>query len=408
MEKAKAVLSVLNNYIVICSFYILAMSILGNADVNVMGLCLFVVIPFLFYGIRLKVHKFLAFTVVHIAVAALWYGFIELAGYTLLEKILHLTMIVYYIMISYSIKVKTEDKIEDVISPATIIVVSLVGFALINRYGTGELKPVNFVLLIIYFAFYMTNQYVDNYRTFVKVNKISVGRFQSKKLLKMGSLLVIGYIMLVAVVLSFFMNEELGSALAEGLKNGTFAVLRFLLSLIRNKGEVTEVIEEEAVVESTEPMMLLPELQSGGGFIARILEKLIPLVFVAVMVYAIVWIIKKIRELFRDKDRNIVVESEAGVSEITEQLEHEDSRILERYFNFGISINARIRKAYYRHVMANRKSIEQKKCLNISSVTARELMAENASCYEKARYSDEECNATEYKELKKNLSKIQY
>lgn len=408
MEKTKAVLAVLNNYIVICSFYILAMSILGNTDISVMGLCLFVIIPFAFYGIRLKVHRFLAFTAVHIAVAALWYGFIGLAGYTLLEKILHLAMIVYYILVSYSVKVKTEDKIEGVISPAAIIVMPLVGFALIKRYGTGELKPVIFILLIIYFAFYMANQYVDNYRTFVKVNKISVGRFQSKKLLKLGSLLIIGYIMLVAVVLTFFMNEEIGNTLAEGLKNGLFVILRLLLSLIRDKGEVTEVVEEEVVSEATEPMMMLPELQSEGGFIAAILEKLIPLVFVVVMVYAVVLIIKKIRELFRDKDRNVVVESESGVSEITEQLEREASHTWERYLNFGISINARIRKTYYKHVMANKKSIEQEKHLDISSSTARELVEETATCYEKARYSGEDCTAAEYKELKKNLSKIQY
>ena len=408
MEKTKAVLSVLNNYIVICSFYILAMSILDNTDVSVMGLCLFVLIPFAFYGIRLKVHRFLAFTAAHIAVAALWYGIIEVAGYTLLEKVLHLAMIVYYILISYAVKVRTEDKIEDVISPFAVIAVPLVGFALIKRYGTGELKPVIFILIIMYFAFYMANQYVDNYRTFVKVNKISVGRFQSKKLLKLGSMLIIGYIMLVAVVLTFFMNEELGNALALGLKNGLVVILRFLLSLIKNKGEVTAVVEEEAVAESTEPMMMLPELQSKEGFIVGILEKLIPVVFVVVVIYAVVLIVKKIRELFRDKDRNVVVESESGVSEITEQLAREDSRGWERYLNFGMSVNARIRKAYYRHVMSNKKNIEQEKHLNISSSTARELVDETASCYEKARYSGEDCTPAEYKELKNNLSKIQY
>lgn len=120
----------------------------------------------------------------------------------------------------------------------------------------------------------------------------------------------------------------------------------------------------------------------------------------------------------------MVIEGEASIQDITEQLEKEESRQKQQSIFYAWSINSRIRKTYAKFMLGHQKQVEEALKSSLSCTTAREHagafgkeakdpdsiekneMADVAQTYEKARYSGEECIAAELRSMKKGLSKI--
>ena len=128
MERVKAVLTIIDNYIVIAAFYVLALSLLGVKHISWVSLCLFAVIPFMFYIIRCKYRKFMMFSAMHLLTAMVWCIFMRLFLDGTAEIILYISVIIYYIIFSFYIKGKTDDGIEPIIHPGIMVGMLWVGF----------------------------------------------------------------------------------------------------------------------------------------------------------------------------------------------------------------------------------------------------------------------------------------
>ena len=127
------------------------------------------------------------------------------------------------------------------------------------------------------------------------------------------------------------------------------------------------------------------------------------MVFVSVIVVVIVWVVRIVQLLFKKDKVAVIVEGEASIQDITEQLEKGNAKDKKSFF-YGLSVNARIRKLYYKYVTGNRKQIEEEKHRSVSNSTAREIINDTAIYYEKARYSVEEATAMDLKNMKKTLN----
>ena len=271
------------------------------------------------------------------------------------------------------------------------------------------------LLLIVFLVLYFAHYYLENYLSFISVNKISDKNFQKRKLLNSGMVFVGGYLGVLLILLLFFMNPVLGKSLASGMKTILLWILRMILLLFKQDESVPEPIVEENVAENP----ILPDeeaIMTEPGLLARILDQILEILlyvlFVAAFVAVIVWIVRKLRQIFGSSRADTIVESEASIQDITERIEREDrSRKYPAVF-YGLSVNARIRKLFAKFMAGNKKRIETETKKPLSVVTAGEAMqalkADNqtAQIYEKARYSKEDSSIEEMRALKKQLSKV--
>lgn len=408
MERIRAVLAILNNYIVIVAFFVCGMALLGAEYIHWGSLSLFALVPFVFYFIRYKYNKFLIFLCMHVVASGAWCAYIRVFQHSLTEIFLYLAVLIYYIIFSFYLKGKTDDGIELTIHPGILIGVLIIGFWGINKIGNTKFNSIMLILLVVQVGFYFAHHYIDNYISFVKVNQISVNRFHGKKLFRLGTTLSTGYIVFGVAILLLFTNFQIGNTIAEGFKKILLIILKFVFSFIKGEKVENEPMVEELINNNIVPMEI-EEMAGEPGLLAQVfdilLEVLLCLIFVAAIIVAVVWIIRIIQGLFKSKRKSVIIEGEASIQDITEQLEKGDDGKKKNSIFYGLSINARIRKVYYKYVIGNKKQIEEKKQKPVASSTAREIISESAVYYEKARYSTEETTSAELKNMKKRLSK---
>lgn len=405
MEKIRVVLTILNNYIIIVAFFICAMALLGVDYMHWGSLCLFVVIPFAFYFVRCKLHKFWIFLCMHAMAAGVWYAYMRLVQHSFAEIVVYSIVLIYYIIFSFYLKGNTDDGIELAIHPGIMMGGLVVGFWGLNQTGNTAYNFTMLILLVVQIGFYFAQHYIDNYISFIKVNQISVKRFHGKKIFKLGIMLSSGYIILCAAILMLFTNPQIGKTLVFGFKKILFNILNFIFSLIKDeKVEIEPIVEEE--IDNSIILPDMGEVAEEQGLLVQIFGILVEitfcLIFVAVIIAVVVWIVRLIQGLFKSKRKSVIIEGEASIQDITEQLEKEDDRRKKNSIFYGLSINARIRKVYYKYVMGNKKEIEESTHKQVSSSTAREVIRESAVYYEKARYSTEEVTTAELKSIKKD------
>ena len=344
----------------------------------------------------------------HSLVAGVWYAYIKLVQHSFAEMVLYSVILIFYIVFSFYLKGNTDDGIELGIHPGVMMGGLVVGFWGLNQTGNTKYNFTMLILLVAQVGFYFALHYIDNYISFIKVNQISVKRFHGKKLFKLGTMLSSGYIIICAAILMLFTKPQIGNTLLMGLKKIIFNIIKFIFSLIKDKKVEYEPLSEEEADNS----FILPdmgEVAEEQGLLVRILgiliEIMLYIMLVAVIIAAIVWIVRLLQGLFKSKRKSVIIEGEASIQDITEQLEKEDDRKNKNSIFYGLSINARIRKAYYKFVIGNKKQIEETTHQPVSSSTAREIIRESAVYYEKARYSTEETTSAELKNMKKSLSK---
>lgn len=427
LPRVAAVLVTMNNYFVAVAFCVILCGSLGAQRIQVGSLGLFVCVPFIFYFLRCVCKKILMFIGGHLLTAILWGVILTLGKNAAVEWIVYSVILLIYIGVSFYLKSKTEDGAETPIHPAIMVVLLLAGFWILDYVDNQQFQPFLLVLIVAFLGIYFAHYYLENYIAFVKVNKISAGKFQGKKLFRSGGALVGGYLFFSVVLLLFFTNPAMGNALGVGIKKIFLWLLKLFLSLFRGGSSEEQPIVEEAVEENMMPM----DEEWGNsepGLLAQIVDKILEvfffLIFAVAIIAAVRWIVQKLQEMLRGHEKVIVIEGESSIQDITEQLDRDENRQKKQSIFYGLSINARIRKTYAKFMQGHKKRVEEALKQSISCSTARETISvfekrttENDSfemnkmmdikeIYEKARYSQEECTASEFRSMKKGLSKV--
>lgn len=426
-----AILAIIANYIIAVSFFLILCGSFGIEKIKAGVLCFFVIVPFAFYALRYKCKKILLFIGGHLLATVLWCGVLWIGKNTIIEWIGYQLLLWVYIIVSFCLKRRQRDYVEQPLHPAVLAVVLVVGFWILNYVENTRFQPVLILLLILFLGIYFAHYYLENYFSFIRVNKISDKNFQRKKLLQSGLILVGGYLGLLVLLLLFFTNPTMGRSLATGLKTILFLIIRAVLLLFRGDGNTAEPIVEESIVENSLPIEEEP-LSGEPGWLAEIVDQILEIflyvLFVAVVVAAVVWIVRKLRKMFDGKNVESTIEGEASVQDITESLDKEERNRKKQSIFYGMSANARIRKVYAKFMLGHKKCIEEELKKSLSVVTAKEAayvleadvaaqkdeqykmkekcLCEAALTYEKARYSEEECTVEELRILKKRLSKV--
>ena len=430
LQLIEAVLAMLANYMAAVSFFVILCGSLGAESIRVGTLCLFAGIPFIFFALRRKSKKISLFIGGHFLVTVLWCGVLILGNNTVVEWIGYLLLLLIYIGVSFYMKSK-RDGAEQPMHPAVLMGILVTGLWILNYVENEQFQPYLLILLVMFLGIYFAHYYLENYLSFVRVNKISDRNFQRKKLLHSGATFVGGYLGFLIVLLLFFTNPVMGKGLASGLKTMLLWLLKIVLLLFSGNDGETESVPVESVEETQMPVaeeIMSAEPSLFARIVDQVLEIMLYLLFIAAIIAVVRWIVRKLHEMFGSQKRGVIIEGEASVQDITEQLEREEDIRRKKSIFYGMSANARIRKTYAKFMLGHRKKIEEDLKHPLSGVTARESalvfktggLAEDgetdiaqeeslqqaAETYEKARYSEEECTAAELRALKKRLSKV--
>lgn len=408
-----AVLAIMANYMATVSLFLILCGSLGAVQVRKLPLCLFVAVPVVFYLLRCKCKKILPFLGMHLLMVAIWGLILYIGKNPVVEWFAYLLLLVVYIILSFVLKSRKRDVTEEPIHPAVFAGGLVVGFGILDYAECAGVKPTLLVLLVVFLGMYFAHYYLTNYISFVSVNKISDRNFQRRKLLRTGGMFVVGYLIFLVVMLLFVMNPALGKGVSALLKTVLLWILKLILLLFRGNTGEEPVTVDETVVNNQMPMEEFAAAEPGllAQIVDAILEIFLYVLFVVTIIFVIRLIVRKLRTMFGITHPGVSLEGEAGDFDITERLEKEET-VYKTSFLYGMTVNARIRKAYAKFMRTHQKRIEDAKKLPLACVTAKESgevfenMEKPVALYEKARYSGEECQANELRALKKALSKV--
>lgn len=414
-EKRKDLLVILLNFFHLAVLYLIICGVFGIRHIRVLYLCVLAVFPFLLYGIRCKSNGFSRFFWMHLTAFAVWGVFLCMGNASLTEKIVSVLILVFYECFSFYLQSSEDALKESVLHPAVSVGLFAVAFFIQNIVEDTGLRPILAGLTVAYLCLYFLHYYLENYLNFMKVNRAHAGKLQGRKLFHSGVLLTGGYILFSAIILAVCTNQSLGSWLGRRLT----AFLRFLFSGLKGTEGGIEEAEAAPFVDQT-PMM--PDNFDVGesGIFWEILDKVLG-IFVSFLVLGVlaalvIAVIKWIRS-FPGKQRHAaVLGGDSRIQDITESLEKNSEKKEKRQLFYGLTVNARIRKAYAGFMKHRKKSLEERLAKGLACSTARECVHALApeertadpliQIYEEARYSGKECDGRDLLFFKQTLNQL--
>ncbi len=388
-------------------FIVLAVTILGlfNVERPYLGLwVLFGLVPVFLYIVRVKVHNFFLFFLLHFALFIA--VFVIPAG--LWIKLIMLTMVLIYAIWSIRIRLTSETSRTGLIVPLVAVIVigalSLIQSTFIQKNWDKYYVLALFIYLICYFIYYFMSQYLH----FLKVHATSTANIPEKAIFFSGIKQALFYTAGGMLVLLMTANIEWLSYVLSWLKQALIVVLRFLLSFMRGKEveEITETIEQQA-----KPAEDMSGLMEGGEthIIWIILEKIVMAAMaVGVVVLIVFALVKGYQYLWKHfhKVRSKKVQEDTETLDIREKCEIEKNN--GKAFSFLSFLNNRdkVRKVYRKQVLKYKSSIiGDLNSKELEFLTAKECCEKISAdtlqaVYEKARYSEESVTADEVKLVK--------
>ncbi len=410
------------NYLVAAAVILLMYGMFAKGEISVWRLALLAVFPFLLYGLRCVCRKFKVFFAAHLLLAAVFAAVLCLnAAYTVERVIYPLVLFVYTGLSFYWKGLPGGDYEEEIMHPAIELGILTLCLLWGNQLGDISWNQSFIYLTIGYLCTYFLYYYLENYFTFLKVNKIGQRESQGKQIFRSGAGMVVVYTALGAGILAACTNQALVRKVADAWKALHTAFVFLLLSLLP-KGTVAEQIPEEIVSETLEETEQMHQEAAGIGMIGEILSVLleIAVLFVlAVCLYSMIrMVIGKVKMLFLDKQREQKSQKDSNIQQTEEDLKPQNSLHRKRKPLEGLSVNFRIRRAYIRFIRSKNLRLGESNQAALRNMTARECMSvlmesknreacqEIAAIYERARYSGEECKAEQLRAMKRAMMEV--
>lgn len=364
------------------------------------------VIPFLFYFARTRL-KFLWMILLHTAVIGIY---IMLPSENIVIKLMQVCVALVYVIYSIALWAKERERKDGKVLPLLMVGISVLTMYLLHHQNHSEWDSAVIISLIAVIGLYFMNYYVEQYQNFLTVNQSSAGHIPAREMFRSGIGLVTGYTGIGIILLIFVSNVDW---LLTILNVGR-VVLSFLIRGLQALFGSDDLPKEELTINESSDMAgdMMAGLEPGEGFwLWQVLEYIILFVFLALFVIALIkcflslvrWIQNKLNQSNGIK-REISADDVVDVREKCEIIRHNQRKKDFTFWNLAPS--DRIRHLYKKRILASQSSFAQaNQHEKLNLFTARESgrileREEFAYLYEKARYSQEECNSEDVKQMK--------
>lgn len=362
-------------------------------------------LPFLLYVGRQKIQKFWQFIILHCSVIGVM--FLIPTGHIAI-KVLYVLVGVLYAVYSCYIHFKTKERQDPKMYPAFSIGISLIMLYALHHLGNNNWDTVYVTVLIVTLGLYFIIYYIEQYQNFLKVNHSSAGHIPAKEMFQSGMSLVLGYTAVGILILVLISNMDWLKSILNVIKKALWTFLYWIMSLFPKSGPVSmDGPTEAATIANMNDMI---EMFEGGesswiwGVVEYIFGIIFIIAFVLILVKCMIFVVKFIKSKMKAvsfKDQSDSAEAVVDVREKCD-IKKDSERKLKLPF-LPTSPKERIRHMYKKRILASKTSFDTGK--KPEYYTARESSRilerdELFFAYEKARYSDAECDNNDVKRMR--------
>lgn len=407
IEVIKAFLASWLDYWILQAIGFTVLMLQEGASYSLLRWGLLSVYPFCLYLLRRKFTLFVSFGISHLSMAVL---LCLIPADTKAEEICFCIYVIGYVIYSFYIRMKTE-KWQDKAMPPLAAGIILTVLVFVQYYfERRDMEKIFVGFCVLYLMLYFVYSYLLEYIYFIKVNAGSAGYIPVKKMFVAGLRAVIPYSLLCGLVLILLSNASVLTIIFYKIKQVLVWMLGLVLEHAGTDSTYEEINQESQALQMADGM---GRMEGEALWIWELMERIMAVVLIAVGVFVFV----KISQLLLQALKRNFSKSRVQNTEIKEELmdkrekcqkrsSHESKDENKKHPLSAFSKKERIRRIYKRKIEHARKTAEyhsflkeeKKKEIYLSdAATARECCESlNAiplsELYEKARYSDFECD----------------
>jgi len=405
IEAGKNLLVVFNNYLAVLAACIWVMGLFKQDEPLVWLWSMFLIVPYAFYLMRIKLQNFFLFFAMHIALPA---GALFLPT-DVLPKILLMFICIFYAIWSIRIRINNRGYGESVMPPIFMTFV-LGGMLLVEKgYSQRGWESVYIAIAIIYAAGYSMYLFADNYLRFVSVNESSAANIPEKEIFKNGFSQSFLYTSLLVVFLALTAKIDTLSYVTSRIGDLLLKLLKFLLSKAPSP--------EEQAIATVPTEQFLPDMELLPGpaepsIISEIINQIFRIAGTLLVAFVItVTVVKGFQYLWTGFHKKYVkkeTEEETGI-DIRESCAIERKKKEEMHRFSFLGNRDKVRKLYRKHILKNQTVIlGDLDAHNLEYKTAKECCDKLSSeslkkIYEKVRYSAAEITAEDVRAAKNDM-----
>lgn len=375
-------------------------------------------LPLLFYCFRVRFRHFSLLLAAHAAVCLLLA--IGLPCETNIANILYTLVGIGYTVYSLSVRLHQRNFQSTEIMMPVAVGFSAVSLFLLHARSRSDWDFTFLMALIAVFGLYFCASYLKNFLHFLTVNENSTGHIPEREIFWSGSVLVLifaGFSMLLLFLLS---GVEWLKTILSVVKSVVAAILRFLLSLMPESPDVTVTPDTYSGAGNDWQMPVEEESSLFWIILQYTITALVVIALAVMAVKALLQLIAFIRSRMRQQLEKVP----AGASPVVDvrekcAIEKKDGRKgrIPLFHNF--SPREQIRRLYKKKLLSEKNLSERTPGTHdtpeLQLLTAREweerlsrpdmerrpVMARPmAVIYEKARYSEEECDRKDVEQMR--------
>lgn len=368
----------------------------------------FGLIPFLLYLGRILFKKFWGLGFLSVAIIFLMY---MIPTSHVAMQVLHIGVGLGYVINSIYLRMQTTHKNNSKIPPSAGVVISAVCLFVLFYQGHTGWTSSFITILIASLGLYFIAYYIEQYQNFLSANAGSAGYIAEKEFFRSGASLVIGYTGIGLLIMFLVSNTTWLSVILQVIKNILIFILRLLFSLIPKDTQTEELPSSPTAVEMPGYMEQMEAAETSPIWV--FLEKVAIVLTVAAVVFLLVkimiFLVKFIQKMLINFEPEILKHSGAeDVFDVREKCAIDKDSDWQMPLPFLIrNPKKRIRQLYKKRILSSRTAFSQdhKDASYLNLFTARESSRilnrdELARIYEKARYSNEDCDTEDVKQMK--------
>lgn len=361
------------------------------------------ILPFLLYWGRQNLKKVWMFVLLHLGAVGVM--FLIPAAHVAIKTVYVLVGVLYAVYSCY-LFFKTPEKQDPKIYPLFSIGISLAMLYFLQHQGHDNWDGIYVAALIVTLGLYFIVYYIERYQNFLKVNHSSAGHIPATEMFRSGMGLVLGYTGIGVVILILISNIHWLKGILNVIKTVIYAFLSWLSSLFPKGNEAS--IPEGATMQGITQMEPM-EIQDDGKtfWLWNVLDYVMEIIIIVAIAIVTIKLLLFLYKLIKSKLKRTRFQEEANASGAVYDV-HEDCGIIKKNdWNFKIPFIAtnpkeRIRQMYKKRILASQGVFTATDKSALNRYTARECekileREEFAAIYEKARYSNTECNHEDVK-----------
>lgn len=408
IEVLKAFLASWLDYWILQAIGFTILMVNGEATYGFWRWALLSLYPFGLYLLRCKFTGFVGFMLSHLGLAVL---LCLIPAPSVMERVFFCLYVAGYIGYSFYIRMKTEKWQDRAMPPLAAGIILTVLIIILYYFERNDLENTFVVFCVVYFVLYFVYNYMLEYIHFVKLNEGSAGYIPVKKMFASGLKAVLPYSLISGVMLLAVGNATVITDVFNVMKNGLLWILR---ALFAGGGKPSQY----EAVENNDPTRQMIEnmgkMEGEALWIWEVVEKIMVVAIIAAAIFAVIKLYKLVSGWLREKFSKAMVRSGEVKEELVDKrekckVEKIKSTQDKKHALYIFSNKEKIRKIYKKKIESARKTagyrnfLKEDKTPDIysqKSATARECCeslssAALADVYEKARYSNQECDSAD-------------